>query len=69
MIGATSWVQAYGPAILASGLDLLETVISQSDGERDPRCLLAAFQAIHAVVDLYKAGKPEARLPSSLSPL
>lgn len=50
--------QVFGEGLLGQGVRLVEDVTQVVDGERDPRCLLVAFDLIRAVVTLYSTHNP-----------
>lgn len=52
-------VERYGQTLLDADIDLLEFVIASVDGEKDPRCLLHAFGAMRAVLELYARQKED----------
>ena len=47
-------IQYGGQSILEADLDLLEFIISSTDGEKDPRCLIKAFRAFRTIIQLYQ---------------
>ena len=47
--------QRQGQNILDANIDLWEPTLAAIDGERDPRCLLLAFQLAKLVAQLYEA--------------
>ncbi|KAK9823856.1 hypothetical protein WJX72_005960 [[Myrmecia] bisecta] len=53
-------LQLHGPALVEAEVDMIEGVLASVDGEKDPRCLLLAFQAVRAVVTLYSTTTPAA---------
>lgn len=56
--------QGFGSVLLEARLGLLDDVVAQMEGEKDPRCLLAAFRAMHTTLQLYGAHRPQVRFLS-----
>ena len=54
-------VRQHGQALLDDNVDLLEWAIASVDGEKDPRCLVAAFRALRELLRLYHQ-QPETSL-------
>ncbi|KAK2080283.1 hypothetical protein QBZ16_000136 [Prototheca wickerhamii] len=50
-----SLIERQGQNILDANIDLWEPTLAAIDGERDPRCLLLAFQLAKLVAQLYEA--------------
>ena len=46
-------LQAQGVPLMLAGQDLLIAVVNAVDGEKDPRCLMAAFSLSAHVAQLY----------------
>lgn len=51
--------QTLGPQLVKLEVDILEGTIAAIDGEKDPRCLLLAFQCSQLVTNIYETVAPE----------
>lgn len=53
-------LQGYGMAAALAGVDLVEGTVSTVDEEKDPRCLLVAFECVKVCVQIYQTpGAPQ----------
>lgn len=52
-------MQGNGAELLLQSVNLIEAGVVALDGERDPRCLLLAFQSIRDLSFLYAEHSPE----------